>query len=110
VFAQHLGQESAMPNLALGHRILTVQHTQLVVVQSYGSRPKAVLAKGALADAGIQAMVQADTAVCVSTLRGPARGFKFSCARKMQLWRAMLTPPADSDLKSAGRVRQGHRK
>jgi hypothetical protein len=39
-----------------------MQHSKLVVVQSYGSRPEADLAKGALEDAGIQAMVQADTA------------------------------------------------
>lgn len=42
--------------------ILAMDHTKLVVVQSYGSRPEADLAKGALEDAGIQAMVQADTA------------------------------------------------
>jgi hypothetical protein len=39
-----------------------VQHSKLVVVQSYGSRPEADLAKGALEDAGIQAMIRADTA------------------------------------------------
>jgi hypothetical protein len=39
-----------------------MQHPKLVVVQSYGSRTEADLAKGALADAGIQAMLQADTA------------------------------------------------
>ncbi len=45
-----------------GFIILPMDHTKLVVVQSYGSRPEADLAKGALEDAGIQAMVQADTA------------------------------------------------
>jgi hypothetical protein len=39
-----------------------MQHPKLVVVQSYGSRTEADLAKGALEDAGIQAMIQADTA------------------------------------------------
>lgn len=39
-----------------------MDRSKLVVVQSYGSRPEADLAKGALEDAGIQAMVQADTA------------------------------------------------
>jgi hypothetical protein len=39
-----------------------MQDPKLVVVQSYGSRPEADLAKGALEDAGIQTMVQADTA------------------------------------------------
>jgi hypothetical protein len=39
-----------------------MQHSKLVVIQSYGSRPEADLAKGALEDAGIQAIIQADTA------------------------------------------------
>jgi hypothetical protein len=39
-----------------------MEHAKLVVVQSYGSRPEADLAKGALENAGIQAMIQADTA------------------------------------------------
>jgi F420-dependent methylenetetrahydromethanopterin dehydrogenase len=39
-----------------------MQHPNLVVVQSYGSRPEADLAKGALEDAGIPAMVRGDTA------------------------------------------------
>ena len=39
-----------------------MQDGKLVVVQSYGSRPEADMAKGALEDAGIHAMVQADTA------------------------------------------------
>src|SRR2546430_16861319 len=39
-----------------------MQHAKLVVVRSYGSRPEADLAKGALEDADIQAMIKADTA------------------------------------------------
>ena len=39
-----------------------MRDAKLVVVRSYGSRPEADLAKGLLEDAGIQAMVQADTA------------------------------------------------
>jgi len=39
-----------------------MQQTNLVVVHAYGSRPEAELAKGALEDAGIPAMIQADTA------------------------------------------------
>jgi hypothetical protein len=35
---------------------------KLIVVQSHGSRIEAELAKGALEDAGIQSMMQADTA------------------------------------------------
>ena len=45
-----------------GFIILAMDHTKLVVLQTCGSRPEADLAKGALEDAGIQAMVQADTA------------------------------------------------
>ena len=41
---------------------ITMQHTKLIVVQSYGSRAEADLAKGALEDASIQATIQADTA------------------------------------------------
>jgi hypothetical protein len=39
-----------------------MQDIKLIVVQTYGSRPEADLAKGALEDAGIRAMIQADTA------------------------------------------------
>jgi len=39
-----------------------MQHANLVVVQSYGSQPEAALAKSALESAGIDAMIQADTA------------------------------------------------
>jgi hypothetical protein len=39
-----------------------MDHSKLVVVQAYASRPEADLAKGALEDSGIQAIVQADTA------------------------------------------------
>ena len=39
-----------------------MDHSKLVVVHSYGSRPEADLAKGALEDAGVQAIIQADTA------------------------------------------------
>jgi F420-dependent methylenetetrahydromethanopterin dehydrogenase len=39
-----------------------MEQIRIVVVQTFGSRPEADLAKGALEDAGIPAMVQADTA------------------------------------------------
>lgn len=39
-----------------------MDHSKLIVVHSYSSRPEADLAKGALEDAGIPAMIQADTA------------------------------------------------
>jgi len=38
-----------------------MQQPKLVIVQSYSSRTEADLAKGALEDAGIQEMIQADT-------------------------------------------------
>src|SRR5437879_1802302 len=57
---------------------ITMQHTKLVVVQSYGSRAEADLAKGALEDASIfrQRYRLTRREECVNTLRGPARGFK----------------------------------
>jgi len=39
-----------------------MDHSKLVVVRSFGSRPEAELAKGMLEDAGIRAIIQADTA------------------------------------------------
>jgi len=39
-----------------------MDHPNLVAIHAYGSRPEADLAKGALEDAGIPAMIQADTA------------------------------------------------
>ena len=39
-----------------------MQHPELVIVKTFGSRPEADVAKGALASAGIDAMIQADTA------------------------------------------------
>jgi hypothetical protein len=39
-----------------------MEHPKLVLVQTYGSRPEADLAKSMLEAAGIQAMSQADTA------------------------------------------------
>jgi Putative prokaryotic signal transducing protein len=39
-----------------------MQHHELVVVQTFNSRPEAEIAKGALEAASIDAMIQADTA------------------------------------------------
>src|SRR6266480_1885232 len=64
---------------------VTMQHTKLVVVQSHGSRAEADLAKGALEDAGIQAMIQADTA------GGMREHLAWSGARKRQPRRAMCS-------------------
>jgi hypothetical protein len=56
----------------------TMQPAKLVVVQSYGTRAEADLAKGALEDADIQAMIEADTAGGMREhLAWSARGFEF---------------------------------
>jgi len=39
-----------------------MQHREIVVVKTFGSRPDAEIAKGALESAGIDAMILADTA------------------------------------------------
>jgi len=39
-----------------------MEHAKLVVLQSYGSRPEAELAKSVLESSGIPVMIQADTA------------------------------------------------
>jgi len=48
-------------NLVVRAYNAAVQDSKLVVAQSYGTRPEAELAKGALEAAGIQAIIQADT-------------------------------------------------
>jgi len=78
---------------------ITMQHTKLVVVQSYGSRAEADLAKGALEDAGIQAMIQADTAGGMREhLAWSGAGFKI-LVREEEATEArdVLTPPAEGD-------------
>jgi hypothetical protein len=77
-----------------------MQDAKLVVVQSYGSRPEADLAKGALEDAGIQAMVQADTAGGMREhLAWSGAGFKILVREEdATVARDVLTPPAEGDL------------
>jgi hypothetical protein len=77
----------------------TMQHAKLVVVQSYGSRPEADLAKGALEDAGIQAMVQADTAGGMREhLAWSGAGFKILVREEdAAVARDVLAPPIASD-------------
>jgi hypothetical protein len=76
-----------------------MQQTKLVVVQSFGSRPEADLAKGALEDAGIQAMVQADTAGGMREhLAWSGAGFKILVREEdATAARDVLTPPVDVD-------------
>jgi hypothetical protein len=70
---------------------------KLVVVQSYGSRPEADLAKGVLEDAGIQAMVQADTAGGMREhLAWSGAGFKILVREEdATVARDVLTTPAE---------------
>ena len=75
----------------------TMQHSKLVVVQSYGSRPEADLAKGALEDAGIPAMLSADTAGRMREhLAWSGAGFKVLVREEdVTAARDVLTPPAE---------------
>jgi F420-dependent methylenetetrahydromethanopterin dehydrogenase len=75
-----------------------MQYPNLVIVQTYSSRPDADLAKGALEDAGIPAMIQADTAGGMREhLAWSGAGFKL-LVREEDLAAAneVLTPPADA--------------
>jgi|SRR5215469_7305823 len=72
----------------------SVQDTKLVVVKSCGSRPEAELIKGALEEAGIQAIIQGDTVGGMREhLAWSGAGLKFSCGRKMQPRRAICSIP-----------------
>jgi hypothetical protein len=77
-----------------------MQDAKLVAVQSYGNRPEADLAKGALEDAGIQAMIQADTAGGMREhLAWSGAGFKILVREEdASAARDVLTPPAEGDL------------
>jgi Putative prokaryotic signal transducing protein len=77
----------------------TMQHPELVVVQSYGSRTEADLAKGALEDAGIQAMIQADTAGGMREhLAWSGAGFRILVREEdATVAQEVLTPPAEGD-------------
>jgi Putative prokaryotic signal transducing protein len=80
-----------------------MQHSKLVVVQTYGSRPEADLAKGELEDAGIRAMVQADTAGGMREhLAWSGAGFKLLvCEEDVTEARDVLTPPVQGDESSS---------
>jgi hypothetical protein len=77
-----------------------MQDAKLVVVQSYGNRPEADLAKGALEDAGIPAMIQADTAGGMREhLAWSGAGFKILVREEdATMAHDVLTPPAEGDL------------
>jgi hypothetical protein len=76
-----------------------MRHAKLVVLQSYGSRTEADLAKSALEDAGIQAMIQTDTAGGMREhLAGAGAGFKI-LVREEEITgaRDVLMPPDGGD-------------
>jgi hypothetical protein len=77
-----------------------MQHPKLVVVQSYGTRPEADMAKGALEDADIQAILQADTAGGMREhLAWSGAGFKVLVREEdATVARDVLTPPVEGDL------------
>jgi hypothetical protein len=74
-------------------------HAKLTVVQSYGSRAEADLAKGALENAGIQAMIQADTAGGMREhLAWSGAGFKILVREEdATVAHDVLTPPVEGD-------------
>jgi hypothetical protein len=76
-----------------------VAETQLVVVQSCGSRLEAELAKGALEEAGIEAIIQADTAGGMREhLAWSGAGFKILVREDdATVARDVLASPAEGD-------------
>ena len=75
-----------------------MDHTKLVVVQEYGTRPEADLAKCTLEGAGIQAMIQGDTAGGMREhLAWSGAGFKIMVREEDATEaRDVLTPPKDA--------------
>ncbi|PYU60481.1 MAG: hypothetical protein DMG56_15830 [Acidobacteria bacterium] len=76
-----------------------MQDIKLIVVQTYGSRPEADLAKGALEDAGIRSMIQADTAGGMREhLAWSGAGFRVLVREEdATVARDVLTPSVQSD-------------
>jgi hypothetical protein len=79
-----------------------MQHPKLVIVESYGSRTEADLAKGALEGAGIQAMIQADTAGGMREhLAWSGAGFRLlvrdEADEDAMVAQEVLAPPAEGD-------------
>jgi len=84
-----------------------MQDIKLIVVQTYGSRPEADLAKGALEDAGIRAMIQADTAGGMREhLAWSGAGFRVLVREEdATVARDVLTPSVQSDESADGDIR-----
>lgn len=77
-----------------------MENVKLVVVQSYGSRPEADMAKSVLEDAGVPAMIQSDTAGGMREhLAWSGAGFKILVREEdVATARELLTPPTESEL------------
>ncbi len=75
-----------------------MDHTKLVVVWEYGIRPEADLAKSELESAGIQAMIQGNTAGgMLEPLACSGAGFKILLREEDATEaREVLNPPADA--------------
>ncbi|HKM83449.1 MAG TPA: hypothetical protein VJY15_21125 [Candidatus Acidoferrum sp.] len=75
-----------------------MQHTKLVVVQSYGSRSEVELARSELEAAGIQATIQADTAGGMwEPLAWGGAGFRILVREEdATVARDVLNPPTDA--------------
>jgi len=97
MFARAINRKKAL-RLAQAYNS-AMDHSKLVVVQSYGSRPEADLAKGALEDAGVQALIQADTAGGMREhLAWSGAGFKILVREEdVILAREVLAPPATGE-------------
>jgi hypothetical protein len=74
-----------------------VEHPNLIIVQTYGTRPEADLAKSELESAGIPAMIQADTAGGMREhLAWSGQGFKLLVREEYAATASdLLTPPKD---------------
>jgi hypothetical protein len=91
-----------------------MEHANLVVVRAYGSRLDAELAKGALEAAGIQAMIQGDTAGGMREhLAWSGAGFKILVREEdATTAREVLTSPdqGDADSENDGEPRSPWRR
>jgi len=78
---------------------MSMQGAKLVLVYSYTNRPEAELAKGALEDASIPAMIQSDTVGGMRDhLAWSGAGFKILVREEdATAAREVLTPPPDNN-------------
>jgi hypothetical protein len=88
----------AVRNLARAYNA-RMRHSDLVVVQSFGMRVEAEIAKGILESSGIDAMIQADTAGGMRQhLAWSGLGFRLLvCEEDVAMAREVLNPPPDTD-------------